>query len=974
MSPARELAATPRSVLASRLIGRSRERGALSGVVEAVSEGRGGVVFVLGEAGIGKSRLAREAADIAEDRGLVVVRGRAVQARTPVAYRPLTEALCSAVRAHGAPDAPELAPFRAVLGRVIPDWRGPKPEVEASVVSLSEGILRFLRVLAAERGCVVILEDLHWADPESLSVVEYLADNLVSERVLCVVTSRVEEQTEVVDLARALQARRSAEVMEPARLTEDEVAEMVRTCLGSDTIPQEVLALANRSDGVPFLVEELLAVAVSSGSLVDTGETWSLSRVVESVVPLTFADSIRRRLGVIGESPRSVLLAAAVLGRRFDWSLLPAITGLEERQVLRALHAAVDAQIVGVDPDDEGFRFRHALSRDAVLAELLPPERAARSAQALTALQGAHRGLPGDTCELAAELAQQAGDRGQAAAFLLEVARRALGGGALATAEATLDRARMLAEDADPVLVAVEGCLSEVLSVAGKRDRAVEVCESLLGRLGDVPTAAASRAEVHLRLARAAVAATRFADASPHLDQARAEATAAGKEGLLARVDAVAAQAAMGLDRTDEAAALARSALQRSERLVLPEVACEALEVLGRCERPHDLAAAEAAFANAHAIADQHGLAVRRVQALHELGTIDLLAGRGVGRLDEARRVAFDYGALATAATLDVQIAAGLAAGDGPGEAVVVARRGAELARRYRLDQTLATAFAFEALGHARLGQRDALERCERDARAATPGSRNLDMILGLCRAVLAFVEEDRPEAVRRLESAAAIQSDSVGDRASGPITGMWALVAVLDGHPDAEQLAGPSDEPVHYLGRAYLRYAQAVLAGRAGRADTLAELVAEGDRLLSNSVWFRQYGRRLVAEAMLADGADAPTAWLRESLAFFDARGDDRIASACRSLLRRAGIAVPRRRGDEVVPPDLRAVGITSRELEVLGLLAQGLSNQDIAGRLYLSPRTVERHVANLTVKTGMERRAQLVAFAARSAELFGG
>ena len=127
MSRAGELAATPRSVLASRLIGRSRELGALSGLVEAASVGRGGVVFVLGEAGIGKSRLAREAADIAEDRGLVVVRGRAVPAQTPVAYRPLTEALCSAVRAYGAPDAPELAPFRAVLGRLIPDWRGPGP-------------------------------------------------------------------------------------------------------------------------------------------------------------------------------------------------------------------------------------------------------------------------------------------------------------------------------------------------------------------------------------------------------------------------------------------------------------------------------------------------------------------------------------------------------------------------------------------------------------------------------------------------------------------------------------------------------------------------------------------------------------------------------------------------------------------------------------------------------------------------------
>jgi DNA-binding CsgD family transcriptional regulator len=248
-------------------------------------------------------------------------------------------------------------------------------------------------------------------------------------------------------------------------------------------------------------------------------------------------------------------------------------------------------------------------------------------------------------------------------------------------------------------------------------------------------------------------------------------------------------------------------------------------------------------------------------------------------------------------------------------------------------------------------------------------------MHFGLCWAVLAFVEEDRKEAARRLEPAAAIQAQSAGDRASGPITGMWALVAVLEGRPGGEQLAWPVDEPVHYLGRAYLRYARAVLAGRVGDADAALQLVADGDRFLPNSGWFRHFGRRLVAEAAVADGWEAPATWLREALAFFDARGEERIASACRSLLRRAGVAVPRRRGEVPVPASLRAVGVTSREVEVLRLLAHGLSNQEIATRLYLSPRTVERHIANLTVKTGVERRSQLVAFAARSAEtLFGG
>ena len=91
-----------------------------------------------------------------------------------------------------------------------------------------------------------------------------------------------------------------------------------------------------------FLVEELLAVAVSSGALVRDAGSWTLSGTADHVVPLTFADSIRRRIAALGEEGRVVLLGAAVLGRRFDWKLLPAVTGLGEGAVVRALQAAVE--------------------------------------------------------------------------------------------------------------------------------------------------------------------------------------------------------------------------------------------------------------------------------------------------------------------------------------------------------------------------------------------------------------------------------------------------------------------------------------------------------------------------------------------------------------------------------------------------------------------------------------------------------
>jgi DNA-binding CsgD family transcriptional regulator len=224
-------------------------------------------------------------------------------------------------------------------------------------------------------------------------------------------------------------------------------------------------------------------------------------------------------------------------------------------------------------------------------------------------------------------------------------------------------------------------------------------------------------------------------------------------------------------------------------------------------------------------------------------------------------------------------------------------------------------------------------------------------------------VTADRAEALRQLGQPAVMTQ--------GPILGWWALLSSLDptGGDAAVSRAGAGGEPVHYLARAHLRYAEAVVLGRAGRADEAAARMSAGDELLEGVEWLRHHGRRLVAEAALVDRWGDPVAWLREAQAFFESRGYDRLASSCRALLRRAGAPVPRRRqGTENVPAALRAIGVTAREVEVLSLLAEGRSNREIGARLYLSPRTVERHVANLAAKTGLEHRSQLVAFAART------
>jgi DNA-binding CsgD family transcriptional regulator/tetratricopeptide (TPR) repeat protein len=955
-------AARQRSVLAEHVVGRDHELAALGDAVSAATQGRGSIVFLVGEAGIGKSRLAQVSAGDAEQRGLRVLRGRAVPTATPVAFRPLAEVLSSAVRAGTVPDAAELAPFRSTLGRLVPAWRDDAlAEVDDSVLVLAEGVLRFLRGVAHSDGCVVVLEDLHWADPETLTILEYLADNLADERVVCVATVRDESPSPGLDLARTLHARRASDLIELRRLGGVEMAEMLESCLGIDEASPELMALAARADGVPFLVEELLAVAVASGALVHSGTSWTLSRAVDHVVPMTFVDSVRRRLVAMSDEARTVLAAAAILGRRFDWDLLPTVTGLDEGAVVAALHAAVDTQIVAVDQD--AFRFRHALSRDAVLAELLPPERARLSARALDVIEQANPGVPGHWCELAADVAEGAGDRSRAAALLLEAGRRALDDGALTTAETTLERARVLAPSGDALAVDVEESLATVLALAGKRDRAVEVGESLLAQLGSGAALAHRRAEAHLRLARAEVAGTRWAEAEERLARASAEAADLADDRLRARIDVVAAQVAI-MRRPENAVVLARGALDVAERLDLPEVACEALEVIGRFERQRDLDAAEAVFARAFEIADGHGRAVWRVRALHELGTIDLLRGGGLDRFEQARELALALGALSTVAVLDVQISAALAIGDDPEPSLAVARRATELARRYRLGAPLAAALAFEAVAHARAGRRTELERCL--AEASEHGDSDFEVIAEFARVLLAFVEEDRDAARRHLERAAVALPQASGDQATGPAAGLLALVLAVD---DDDMDHWPAHEPVHFLARGFLRHAEAVVAGRAGDVDAALGLLLRGDEVLADVSWFRHCAHRLVAEAALADGWGDPVAWLTDALRFFDRNGDQRLASACRSLLRKAGAPVPRRRAEEVVSSaPLRALGLTARELEVLRLLGEGLSNKDIGARLYLSPRTVERHIASLTAKAGVSRRSELVAFAARS------
>jgi ATP/maltotriose-dependent transcriptional regulator MalT len=582
--------------------------------------------------------------------------------------------------------------------------------------------------------------------------------------------------------------------------------------------------------------------------------------------------------------------------------------------------------------------------------------------QALAAAEAAHPGLPGAWCTLAADLAGRAGDAARAGALLLEAGRRDLAAGALASAEQTLTQARELVGPA--LRTSVDEALTEVFAMSGQVDRAMETGKMLLARLGPPSPRAA---HLHLGIARAAIAGARWAEAAASIEVARESAGADP-----AQIDACAAQVAAGRGRLEEADRLARAALRAAEdsregQRVQPDVACEALEVIGRVARQRDLEAAERAFARAADLAGAHGLRLWRLRALHELGTIDQLRTESVDRLEQARELAVAQGALALTATLDLQIAAGLNKQFRADEALAAARRSADASRRFHLA-TLPMALIFQATAHAIRGEEGPMEDRIGEAVALAPGDQDVTgCAWGHCRATFCLLAADLDAAHARMTTGAGLLLSSPATIAP-PFLGLWPLLGALLGRDAADAAARvrAAHGTRHLVVAALLGYADAVSAGRQGRTADAEAAFAAADRQMGPLVaWYRQYARRLAAEAALADGWGEPVAWLREAAAYFAARGDDRVAAACRALLRQAGAPVPRPAGDGDLPGPLRALGVTEREADVLRLVAQGLGNREIAERMFLSPRTVEKHVASLLAKTGL-RRGQLAGYSA--------
>jgi DNA-binding CsgD family transcriptional regulator len=459
-------------------------------------------------------------------------------------------------------------------------------------------------------------------------------------------------------------------------------------------------------------------------------------------------------------------------------------------------------------------------------------------------------------------------------------------------------------------------------------------------------------AAAQVELAHAAAAAARWPLAERYLAAAGLPSPGGAPQVDL-RACVLAAEVAFATDRTEDARALLSGPLDGGD--ADPEVRCRAFELLGRIERLTDLGAARDAFEHALATAQAANLPVRSLQALHELGTIELFDHGGTRRLNQAREIAQRLGAMGTQAVLDLQLTAAYLGRFAPGEAERQARAALAVSEPLGLQAVTAKALCGLAEASAQRRQPAEMERFLAMAAAADPADPFTAAFgWGQCRGMLALFDDDWP---------AALSCFSRGIQLLGGVShpepvefrALWPLLLAHFADPraaDEERRAHDSGLTVAFANRGLLGYAQAILTGREGRRDEAAGCALRADAYLARFPVWAGLARLCAAEAARMDRWGHPDRWLPDAAAMFTGHGLVPLAERCRRQLSLASGGL---------------TGLTPREADVLHLLSQGLANKEIGARLHLSPRTIEKHVESLLRKTGSRSRTQLATYTAR-------
>jgi eukaryotic-like serine/threonine-protein kinase len=386
----------------SAFVGREPELAQLAAGLDDAFAGRGRLFLLAGEPGIGKSRLAEELIARAGARGARILVGRCWEAGGAPAYWPWVQSLRAYVReSDTATLRSQLGAGAADLAQIIPELREhfpdlpdpQSPEAEGARFRLFDAAAAFLRNASERRPIVLVLDDLHAADAPSLLLLQFLAREIASSRILVLAAYRDVDPVPgpqltalVAELAREPLTCRLA----LSGLSEPELAELVALTATQIASPALVAALHDEAEGNPLFAGEIVRLLSTDGQQsLAAGE-------IRLAIPETVRDVIARRLTHLSQECNRLLVLAAVVGREFTLDMLARLGGVSEEQVLDQLDEAMAARVVAEVPGAPGaLRFAHVLIRDTLYYRLTAARRARLHRLAVEALESAYGERPG---------------------------------------------------------------------------------------------------------------------------------------------------------------------------------------------------------------------------------------------------------------------------------------------------------------------------------------------------------------------------------------------------------------------------------------------------------------------------------------------------------------------------------------------------------------------------------------------------
>ena len=409
--PVPDAAAGQQAGIWGRFVGRRDEIEQLKAALEAMLSGHGSLVMVVGEPGIGKSRLAREFTVYASLRGAQVLTGHCYEGEITVPYLPFVDALRQYVRGRAdaallselGSGAPEVAKLVSEVRERFPDLPEATPlEGEAERLRLFDSVTRFVCSVSTSEPVVLFLDDIHWADKPSLLLLQYLARNIRSDRILVLAAYRDVELDRTHPLSDVLASLRRERLFERVLLRglpAGDVFAMISAVGQQSAGPEQPVtsefaqAIYRETEGNPFFVEEVLKHLVEEGKLYREGGQWVRDASVEELgIPEGVREVLGRRLSRLSEPCNRMLSLASTMTGGFSFEVMLAVSREEETQLLDLLDEALQALVIR-ERNGAGsgiYEFNHALMRQTLYAELNTPRRVRLHRQVGEAMERVH--------------------------------------------------------------------------------------------------------------------------------------------------------------------------------------------------------------------------------------------------------------------------------------------------------------------------------------------------------------------------------------------------------------------------------------------------------------------------------------------------------------------------------------------------------------------------------------------------------